>query len=1342
MCIAILASCGKGGKEETTSDIPNEGTTTGKAEDKTTAGTTELQETTVLEEIPTDVTSEATTADKNEDKTTDSTTELRETTVLEEMPTDVTSEGTTVEKNEDQTTEGTTEIDRPAVPEETAEIDRPAVPEGTTEIDRPAIPEETAEIEETTAIVETPDEEIVLDDDDGELILMADRLANGVQTYYEHGGRDFFVVENTNMMLNFAVSSNYDNQVSSLTDKSGNAYINDTMDVFVRMTDGSTYYSSGAMTSASTNIYRLGYYYYENRIENLSFVGRSNIDASIVCNHMAAAANDHLSVVSQNSAQNVVVMKVENSVDPFFMINNINMSADKYKYVEITLKANSGISSSAGIYVIAGSKNGYNAEQQTSFNIIPDGKYHTYVVALGGLPDYTGSLKGVRFDIGGTKGATFEVGGVRMLGMNYTAPDNLSLCRSFLSYSDKLHHVIQVAASKQTSNVAEVGMLTTIPTDRVKQLVVKDKNGLHYDLAEAIDWASTEYVGFLIDGVGAFGYILPYDASGGNIKVVKNGQNYLVEQTKSVKNNTIKPSSQGSENSNDFFMGQRIYTDTEKTLDTFIYEAECERHPLTEENFIIKGKIISDANFAGYNALRGCYVLNITKSTHFSEAYYNYPNAQFGVEFIVKGDDKDRTVYLMTASPNGGLECAVLLDEKQMLLPIPIEVCKNFKGDGENTIFMLDDTAYGEAIVPLIVKASSEDTFTFLNLYQNWGLFPLKQLSSIQFFQPYYHLSTGVTETNCIVPYSSEGILLPDHRAMSAPLWETQPQHTNSGYHNFVKYYLPNGTLVTSQHVQTDISSYGPTYSDMTDVMITTDEKIKFTYNHMEMPQTDENRTYYQIKIDVLEDLTIESFREDFCIYSVGSNDVTGYYTQVGYLDENNVSRVVNANLTDTAVEYRLGSKFPYFTFMNMAGYSNSTGYCNVSILVYDAEAVINGEETECRFVLRNTKGVLTLTLDLDKVELKSGDSITINGILLPWGSQKSVYDGSNGLAPDQNLRNVIKDSFVDPLKATAKENCETVSYSDGIFLPELLTTNGKSATFTLSGGNNNVAVRIYGFKTLTVPYVEEYVNGSWVEYKLSSANAPDAYGYGFEYDGYSVYYDGDKTYSYSFVASLNNGAPRTFRITVDGEFKGWENGSSGGNESFTDEKGTEKLTVYVSPNDVCNLTGIIGCKARVFGDDEYYVRFTAQGAPESYAIFYTDPTGSVATGKYMVVKYRVPKTVTSMASSFELFVSTQNEEPTGNGRFVSPKIAHDGQWHIMVLDMTQSATFTSKNGKYYAKHARLDMINGQYGVNTYVDIAYLGLTDELSDLDELMQNAATVTLVDANGAATRLDPQ
>lgn len=93
------------------------------------------------------------------------------------------------------------------------------------------------------------------------------------------------------------------------------------------------------------------------------------------------------------------------------------------------------------------------------------------------------------------------------------------------------------------------------------------------------------------------------------------------------------------------------------------------------------------------------------------------------------------------------------------------------------------------------------------------------------------------------------------------------------------------------------------------------------------------------------------------------------------------------------------------------------------------------------------------------------------------------------------------------------------------------------------------------------------------------------------------------------------------------------------------------------------------------------------------------------------------------------------------NEDLMSPEITRDGQWHIMVLDMTQSDTFTAaSDGNYYAKHARIDMINGSYGSDTYIDIAYLGLTDELTDLDELVKNAATVTLVDANGATTRLD--
>ena len=46
-------------------------------------------------------------------------------------------------------------------------------------------------------------------------------------------------------------------------------------------------------------------------------------------------------------------------------------------------------------------------------------------------------------------------------------------------------------------------------------------------------------------------------------------------------------------------------------------------------------------------------------------------------------------------------------------------------------------------------------------------------------------------------------------------------------------------------------------------------------------------------------------------------------------------------------------------------------------------------------------------------------------------------------------------------------------------------------------------------------------MNGEWVVYNTASKNG---------YDGYMVYYDGDGTYSFSFIVDMSNCA-RTFRV-------------------------------------------------------------------------------------------------------------------------------------------------------------------------------------------------------------------
>jgi hypothetical protein len=71
----------------------------------------------------------------------------------------------------------------------------------------------------------------------------------------------------------------------------------------------------------------------------------------------------------------------------------------------------------------------------------------------------------------------------------------------------------------------------------------------------------------------------------------------------------------------------------------------------------------------------------------------------------------------------------------------------------------------------------------------------------MQYYSPYYHLSTGVHESNCIIPYyftqwADTLNMLPDHRPMSGPVWEGDPQRTYCGVHSFLQYTDADGGYV------------------------------------------------------------------------------------------------------------------------------------------------------------------------------------------------------------------------------------------------------------------------------------------------------------------------------------------------------------------------------------------------------------------------------------------------------------------------------------------------------------------------------------------------------------------
>lgn len=1229
---------------------------------------------------------------------------------------------------------------------------------------------ETDSTERESDSNEESGEEGKLGINNGELIESANKYAGKVQAYFEDGKRMQFTVKNTEMSITYNRAASKDQLVSSIKGAGGD-YITDTMDVFVKMKNGQTYYASDSGNDAQVNIYRFGYYYYEALFEGQGFIPE---DMPILLSQdidISGYNEKGLNNVKAEKNDDGVSFEVTSANDPYFAYRNFSFEASRYNVLILNAKA-TGNCSGIQLFVSMNSES-FTAESSIKYNLINDGEFHTYYIILEDIEGYAGNFTGIRIDPLCNEGSgivikDMQVGAAKLSAM----PQYVSISRRFHVYSDKMHQSVQFATTKETENVSEVGIETVISADKVSAILIKDAGGEHNSL-EGVDWASVECVGFDITGVGIFGYIMPADEIAGSITVKLEGDTYIIVQARVPENNTLIPSEKGTNNGNDFYIGSRVYTDGNHDFDEFLYETYCERNPIDDRRIKVTEED-STNKYLGYDAMRGIYVFNIASPVGGFYVPYNNPNKQYKLDIQIRSDI-DRDIYMMTSVDKYGyLECAAIMDENMLMLPIPIQVIKNFsEANGERNLYNIDDQGFSEAIFRVPLNENQKQTLTVLNLYQNWGNYPLKQLSSIPFYCPYYHLSTGVTETNCITPwYLTRQVgkvdfnTLPDFRPMSAPYYAGQPQHHNSGSHSWLQYTDSEGNFNAAESINNTITSFGPTYAEVIMDYISDDGKIAVTYTHMEMPQTDENRTYYTMEYKVLEDVSIKDFLHNFSFYEMTDNDSTGIYQRIGYLDVNNESKYEAANKSaEVEPYYVLGDKCPYFTFFEMPGmydkdtnpegYSSSGGYGNLAFLVYNSEFIIGGKQSDADFAIVNAKNKLRLSLNLGDVTLKAGDTFTINAILLPWGSHElndGKIDAENGnfeydmvvneatgeLYLDKNVRDVRENTLLKSLKASS----ETDEIIESVYLPKIKSKDGKSATFTLTGGENNVTVRIYGFEMLTAPKIEELVDGEWVEYVVSSSKAPDRLGYYHYYDGYAVHYDGDGTFSYSFVTTMNGGEERTFRVSADTLFENWpaENPPTG-NEDLLD--------VYIDAEEIKSEIDITDF---MFGETKYhedgyvsvYVKIDNElYKNESYARFYQADASAaledIESGQYFVIKYRVPKTNTESVGYMSVWSYTVGQS---NGSFNFSPI-EDGQWHVEVFDLASliPEKFTEQGGAYHAADLRIDIFNKKFeDANTYIDIAYMGIDADLKEICDLCSEDFDTIPLYAKGSKGNID--
>ena len=727
---------------------------------------------------------------------------------------------------------------------------------------------------------------------------------------------------------------------------------------------------------------------------------------------------------------------------------------------------------------------------------------------------------------------------------NLNFGDNLYLDKTYHVYSDRMYQVYRLINSNSSvvSTIKQVTFQTMIPKSSVAKFEIRNGDTITTSYSSnALGSTEFRYAAFDIEGVGVLAFI--NTSTDCSFWLMQDNDNYYFRQVKKV--GTLEAGGEVS-------FGTRVYTDTTHDFSGMRAADEIERNPLTADDITVTGHSTSldGTGFVGYDKLKGHYVMNIAGSG-FADAYGEPDKKYIDNIKVVAKDDRDVFFMVHSTCP---LEGAALTDKNDLLIPMGLEVMKNFGHEVEEPIYDPADKMYGDTLFPVKLAKGKTLEFSLVNVYQNWGKYPLKQISSISYYVSYYHMSTGVTETNCLAPYYSTYLnkddvgswILPDFRGMSndGQTYEEDGSEKHSDIQNNsvgAVNGVSNGSSLSSSEADlgiyqgSDIHSSGLTYADMNYSYTSKNGSYDVVYRHVEMPQTDEGRTYYTVEISFKKSTSLKY--ADFSIFSFDARVNGDYYKNAAYIDANGNKQVVSIDSTKlqstsnfsskkwNPTLYKLNKGSSYFTYYNMVrdGIHESG---NFALIVKDYAITVNGQASDIGLAFYNdrikrnsaysNRGSLTIA---ENTTFAAGDKITVNVILLPYGKGSGESDISS-------VEKVYKDSATEALKVTATKGAVV----EDDFIATVRAASYGVAEFTLSGGaiknsEVNYAIRVKGLKKLGKLKVEKKnASGEWETVELASTDG---------FDGYSVIYEKDGTLEYSFIVTKTE-SDVTYRVSVE----------------------------------------------------------------------------------------------------------------------------------------------------------------------------------------------------------------
>ncbi len=540
----------------------------------------------------------------------------------------------------------------------------------------------------------------------------------------------------------------------------------------------------------------------------------------------------------------------------------------------------------------------------------------------------------------------------------------------------------------------------------------------------------------------------------------------------------------------------------------------AELSPLGEDRFEISGGV-----FGGYDSGRGLYIVHSSpgRSDYGFEGFWNNPNMYLTADVAVRNDRLPRRVYIMHDCPAGPVESGVLTDVWGFPLPVLVEVCKNFGGEMEEPV----DVHFSETYYPLDLAAGEQRRFLSHHLHQNWGDHPLRQLSSIRFFEIYYHLSHGTTETTCFSLPTKFGSIpggarraytVADYRPLSGQTWIGQPQHEHVALQGWLQ-YDDGEEWRWPVFKRSTILSAGPNLAWFIQDYESSDGKVSETVEAIEMPQAHQLLTSLRIRYDFNEAVTIAGDpRHNLRLLNKGSYIRRVHWDELAWLDEGGVVRTAPMKKDG---QWSASGEPMLHANSFVCAYPHVDG--NDAVIVRGFRGRIGGEPFDrlgfSAIEHENQMTELFLTPLIEGDTIPAGSWLELDCILMPYGD-----DTSDHSAPHQESVRHGLNAREMPAYLTADEVGEkgivamgpTVEVSHGVRildLPPAVRAEDNWAAFTLSGAHDRVAVVAAGFAAPKLPMLWE--GTTFIDQQARGG------------DGYQVFADADGTYGFVF-------APRT----------------------------------------------------------------------------------------------------------------------------------------------------------------------------------------------------------------------